>query len=136
MVSKTSRLRARPEKVVFETETGDIEYSIRPLKTKEILHMQELVSAKKDTEAFVYFIYITLKKDDPDISEEDVKELEANYLMKLMKVIERVNGMEGMFTEKSEIIKKKSEELKNPVLGLNKESFHEKIKSIQQQSNK
>lgn len=135
MVSKTSRLRAKPEVITLKGADGEeIIYNIKPLKTKEILRMIELAQDKKEMEAFTYMIYETLKKDDPEVTKEEVEELDANFLMEIMKAAERVNGMDGMFSAESQIVKKKEGEGRNPLAGLDKESFRAKVKDIQQRS--
>ena len=97
MVSKASRLLAKGELVSFETESGMVDYNIKPLKNKELLEVIEL-GEKNDTRSMMLkMLYFSLIKDDPEITITDVENMDAPYLIQLLKIIQKVNRLEGLF---------------------------------------
>ena len=98
MTSKASRLLAKGELVSFETETGIVDFNIRPLKNKELLDIMDCAE-KKDTRTMILkLLKFTLEKDDPEITFQDIENLEVAYLQKILQTIERVNKLDGMFS--------------------------------------
>ena len=97
MVSKASQLRAKGEKVSFETETGLIEYLIKPLKNKELLEVMELAEKNNSKAMLKLFLKYSLIKDDPSLTDADIEDMDASYLLELLKIISKVNKLEGMF---------------------------------------
>ena len=96
MVSKASRMIAKGEMVSFETENGTVDWVIKPLKNKELLEIIDLAE-KKDTKSMLNkMLMYTLEKDDPEITMQDIENMSASYLMKILKLITKVNGLEGM----------------------------------------
>ena len=110
MVSKASRLLAKGEKIVFETENGTVEYIIKPMKNKELLEITDraeevkrltdsknFAESKKLSKALTLFMLkSTLIKDDPEITDNDLEEMSAVFTIKLLKKIVEVNGLEGL----------------------------------------
>ena len=94
-MSKFSGLRANKETIEVETADGKLEIDIHPLKNKELMDagedFQKNVMSSKGT---TRLIMLTLKKDDPDVTEEDVAELPLPMIAEIMKAIMRVNKLD------------------------------------------
>lgn len=99
------RLRAKGEKVVFDTEDGKKEYLIRPLRNEQLLEIQELWDKKEDSKAQAkantLFVMYSLNRDDKIVNgseesfgEEEVKDMETPFLLDIMETAARVNDME------------------------------------------
>jgi hypothetical protein len=94
-MSKFRGLRALPETIELDTEDGEIEVTIHPLKNKELveataLFQKDVMSAKGQAK----LILLTLQKDDPTVTEEEIAEFPASAIMDIMMAIMRVNKMD------------------------------------------
>lgn len=109
-----SRLRAKGEKIVFDTEDGQKEYLIKPLRNEQLLEIQELWDSKKQTDANIKFVMYSLNRDpkieagtEPYFTEEEIKQMETPFLIEIMKTASKVNGIDKMV----EFADKKKQEL-------------------------
>ncbi len=101
---KGSRLRAKGEKIEFDTDDGKKIYEIRPLKNKQLLEIVELADKKKGIESAILMAKYSLNADprivngteDP-FDDEEMKELETPFLFQILKLASKVNKLEDMF---------------------------------------
>ena len=94
-MSKIDRLLGKGEKISFKVGKEDIEFSILPLKNRELLEVMKLAEDKNIEEMMTKMVFYSLNKDDPTITMEQVKEMP--YLFDFLKVITRVNHLGDMF---------------------------------------
>lgn len=94
-MSKFQRLRAESEILKFETESGKIQVTINPLTNRELTEVAELfeknVMSPKGT---AKVMMMTLRKDDPTITEEEIAEFPAPVFVEIMSSVLRVNKLD------------------------------------------
>ena len=101
------RLRAKGEKIIFDTEDGEKEYLIKPIKNEQLLEIQELWDKKEDTKAQAkantLFVKYSLNRDskivagtEEPFTDDEIAQMETNFLIEILEVAARVNGMEKM----------------------------------------
>ncbi len=101
---KGSRLRAKGEKIEFDTEDGKQTFELRPLKNKQLLEVTELADKKAGIKAAMLMAKFSLNAD-PKIKngeidafdDEEMDEMDAPFLLQIMKVASKINGLEDMF---------------------------------------
>ena len=102
---KQNRLRAKGEIVKFDTEDGEKEYLIKPIKNEQLLEIQEFWDKKDDPKASAkantLFVKYSLNRDpkiengtEPPFDDEEVAQMETNFLLQVLEVAARVNGLE------------------------------------------
>ena len=104
-MSYTKRLRAKGEKIVFDTEDGKREFTLRPMKNKQLLEVMSLAEesnkdAKKGMESAFLMAKYSLNndlKDTEKFTDEDIAEMEVCFLMPLLKKASKINGLGDMF---------------------------------------
>lgn len=96
-MSKVSQLIGKGEKIEFETENGKVEFLIKPLKNKELLEVVELAEKKDNKSMLIKLMYYSLQKDDPTITEKEIEDMDTSFLLDILKIITKVNRLEGMF---------------------------------------
>lgn len=96
-MSKASQMRGKGELVKFETEDGEVEWRIKPLKNKELLEITDMAERKQTSDMLTKMIFYTLRKDDITVTEQEIKEMDSSFLMDLINIIAKVNKLEAMF---------------------------------------
>lgn len=96
-MSKISQLIGKGEKIEFDTENGKVEFLIKPLKNKELLEVIDFAERKDTKDMLLRLLRFTLQKDDGSVTDQEIENMETPFLMQLLKVITKVNGLEGMF---------------------------------------
>ena len=101
---KGSRLRARGEKIVFDTEEGKKEYELRPLKNKQLLEITELADKKEGIKSAMLMAKYSLNADpkikngeEDAFTDEEMEEMETPFFLQVMKIASKINGLEDMF---------------------------------------
>ena len=94
-MSELSRLFAKPERINLD----GIEIEIKPLTLEQLELFADLADAKKRTEAVREIIYQTLKQSIPDVTREEVNNLNLGHATVIMNAIMKVNGFEKMGKE-------------------------------------
>lgn len=110
-MNQGSRLRAKGEKIIFDTEDGQKEYLIKPLTNAEFLELQELWDKKEQNKANTLFVKYSLNRDpkilkymiDPKaegtekpFEDEEIAQLETPFLIQIMERASKVNGIDKM----------------------------------------
>lgn len=110
-MNQGSRLRAKGEKIVFDTEDGEKEYLIKPLTNSEFLELQGLWDKKEEKKANTLFVKYSLNRDpkilkyliDPKaegaekpFEDEEIAQLETPFLIQIMEIASKVNGIDKM----------------------------------------
>ena len=110
-MNQGSRLRAKGEKIIFDTEDGQKEYLIKPLTNAEFLEIQELWDKKEQTKANTLFVKYSLNKDpkilkymidstakgaEKPFEDEEIALLETPFLIQIMEIASKVNGIDKM----------------------------------------
>ncbi len=108
-MNKGCRLRAKGEKIIFDTEDGKKEFVLMPLKNKQLLEITEL-GEKAETEsksglkaAFLLAKYClnnnpkVQESEDGPFTDEEIREMETCFLLPLVKKAAKINGMEDLF---------------------------------------
>ena len=72
-----------------------------------------LFDEQKSNEASNYIVFRTLKKDDPEITLEEIEELPVPVILKLMKEISKLNGMPELDFQETMKSENNVEDLKN-----------------------
>ena len=101
---KGSRLRAKGEKIVFDTEDGKKTFELRPIKNKQLLEVTEIADKKEGLKAVMLMAKFSLNAD-PRIKngeidafdDEEMEDMDAPFLLQIMKVATKINGLEDMF---------------------------------------
>ncbi len=101
---KGSRLRAKGEKIEFDTEDGKKTFELRPLKNKQLLEVTEVADKKEGIKAAMLMAKFSLNADprikngeEDAFDDEEMEEMEAPFLLQIMKVAAKINGLEDMF---------------------------------------
>ena len=101
---KGSRLRAKGEEIEFDTEDGKKKYKLRPIKNKQLLEVTELADKKEGIKAAMLMAKFSLNADpkikngeEDAFDDEEMEDMEAPFLLQIMKVAARINGLEDMF---------------------------------------
>lgn len=121
VISKGCRLRAKGQIVKFDTEDGEKEFLIKPLKNEQLLEIQELWDKKESKEAQnkanVLFVKYSINRDpkivdgtEEPFTDEEIEQMETNFLIQIMETAAKVNGLEKAM----EFQKKKMEFSTNP----------------------
>lgn len=101
---KGSRLRAKGEKIIFDTEDGKKTYILRPLKNRQLLEIVEL-GDKKDPksgmQATIKLAKYSLNRDkkiqdgvEESFTDEEIEDMETPFLMQILKLAVKINGLE------------------------------------------
>ena len=101
---KGSRLRAKGEKIVFDTEDGKKEFELRPLKNKQLLEVVELAEKKEGLKSSILMAKYSLNAgskivngEEDAFTDEEMDEMEAPFLLKILKTAAKINGLDDMF---------------------------------------
>ena len=101
---KGSRLRAKGEKIEFDTEDGKKVFELRPLKNKQLLEITELADKKEGIKAAMMMAKFSLNGDprikngeEEAFNDEEMEDMDAPFLLQIMKVASKINGLEDMF---------------------------------------
>ncbi len=101
---KGSRLRAKGEKIVFDTEEGKKEFELRPLKNKQLLEVTELADKKAGIKAAMLMAKYSLNADPKIVNgeedafdDEEMDDMDAPFLLQIMKIASKINGLGDMF---------------------------------------
>ncbi len=101
---KGSRLRAKGEKIVFDTEEGKKVFELRPLKNKQFLEVLELADKKEGLKSSMLMAKYCLNEDpkiknkqEDAFDDEEMEDMPAPFLFQIMKVAARINGLEELF---------------------------------------
>ena len=101
---KGSRLRAKGEKIEFDTEDGKKTFELRPLKNRQLLEVTEVADKKEGIKAAMLMAKFSLNADprikngeEDAFDDEEMEEMEAPFLLQIMKVAAKINGLEDMF---------------------------------------
>ncbi len=128
---KGCRLRAKGEKIEFDTEEGKKSFFLRPMKNRQLLEITELGEKKQGIQAAILMAKYSLNADpkivngteDP-FTDEEMNEMETPFLLQIMKVSARINGLEEMFDFQlrggKQALDPNSKNLENPLEVLNK----------------
>ncbi len=99
-----SRLRAKGEKIIFDTEDGKKEYELRPIKNKQLLEVVELADKKEGLKAALLLAKYSLNRDpkivngtEKPFTDEEMEETDAPFLMQIMEKAAKLNGMGDAF---------------------------------------
>ena len=101
---KGSRLRAKGEKVEFDTEEGKKTYELRPLKNKQLLEVVELADKKQGLKSSILMAKYSLNADsrivngtEEPFTDEEMDEMDTPFLLQILKIAAKINGLEDMF---------------------------------------
>ena len=104
------RFRAKGEKIEFDTDEGKKEYLLKPLKNKQLLEIVELGEKKEGIKAALIMAKYSLNADpkiingtEKPFTDEEMEEMEAPFLLQIMKKTAKLNGLEDMFDFDAEI---------------------------------
>lgn len=103
-MGKGSRLLAKGEKIIFDTEEGEKIYTLKPLKNYQLLEITEKGEQKKGMEATMLMVKYSLN-NSPEIvngieqpfDDEEIKEMPTPFLLQTLKLAAKLNGLEEMF---------------------------------------
>ena len=101
---KGSRLRAKGEKIEFDTEDGKKVYELRPLKNRQLLEITEIADKKQGMKSAMLMAKYSLNADprivngtEEPFTDEEMEELESPFLLQILKIVAKINGLEEMF---------------------------------------
>lgn len=77
-----------------DIKIGDEVFTIKPLSGKHIGLILELGDENKKAEALKHIILYSLQQTDPTITLEDIDELPASIINKIMEIIMNVNELD------------------------------------------
>ncbi len=107
---KGCRLRAKGEKIELDTEDGKKEYTLKPIKNKQLLVIVEMADKKQELQAAILMAKHCLNEDpkikdgtEEAFTDEEMNEMETPFLLKIMKTAAKVNGLEEMFDFQSRV---------------------------------
>ena len=97
-VNKIKQITAQPDTI----EVGGVEFEIYPLSNEEFLRHIATSNGRNaqdvdQEEVTINIVTTILQKDDPEITEQDVREAPMELTIKVMEAIEQVNGLEDFF---------------------------------------
>lgn len=105
--SKSCRLRAKGETIKFDTADGDKEYMIKPMINEQLLEVVKLGEQNKGMEAAMKMAKYSLNNHESNImgdsgelepfDDEEVKAMPSNFLLELLNIAKKVNGLDKMF---------------------------------------
>lgn len=95
--SKVSQITASSQFI----EVGGVEFEIKPLSNEEFLNyvtngQRQNVDEEEITVELVTHI---LQKDDPNITEDEIRDAPMELLTKVLDAIEQVNGLEDFLSK-------------------------------------
>ena len=101
---KGSRLRAKGEKIEFDTEEGKKTYELKPLKNKQLLEIVELADKKENMKSAILMAKYSLNADPKIVNgqedafdDEEMNEMDAPFLLQILKIAAKINGLGDMF---------------------------------------
>ena len=101
---KGSRLRAKGEKIIFDTEDGKKEYELRPLKNRQLLEIVELADKKEGLKSAILMAKYSLNADpkivngtEEPFTDEEMDEMDSPFLIQILKTAAEINGLGDMF---------------------------------------
>ena len=96
MVSKISLILAKGETYTWENPDGTkIGLEIKPLDTADMMEMTQIVKTKGESAAQFHLLKKTLVQADPEVTDEEIRRIPMTVTVPILKVINRVNGMDG-----------------------------------------
>ncbi len=114
------RLRAKGEKIVFDTVDGKKEYELRPIKNKQLLEVVEKADKKESMKAALLLAKYSINRDprivkgiieieqhgkitsidgsaEKPFTDKEMEETDAPFLMQIMEKAAKINGMGDVF---------------------------------------
>jgi len=104
--SKIQQITSQPETI----EVGGVEFEIHPLTNHEFLTQISGGRGRGERdqqEVMLNVITTVLQKDDPSITEEDVKNAPMELTVEVIEALEQVNGLEDFFEKARKQTQKK-----------------------------
>lgn len=101
--SKAQQVSAKPAEVTLEgvdpegNET-EVTWKIHALDMDTLLEVESMPE-NANKERLQHILYNTLVQDDPNVTEDEVLEMDAGFIMSIMEKIGEVNGIEDFFDE-------------------------------------
>ena len=99
-----ARLRAKGEKIVFDTVNGKKTYELRPIKNKQLLEVVEKADKKESMKAALLLAKYSLNRDpkiengtEKPFTDEEMEETEAPFLIQIMEKAAKINGLGDVF---------------------------------------
>jgi len=89
-MSRLSKLTGKPKEIEIQGE----KFSISPLKGKDLhLFMDKGKTAKEQAQTTINLIYLSLLPGMPDVTKEEIENLDATVLNKIALEIAELNGL-------------------------------------------
>ena len=115
-----NRLRAKGEKIIFDTEDGDKEYLIKTIKNEQLLEIQGFWDKKDDPKASAkantLFVKYSLNRSpkiengtEEPFDDDEIAQMETNFLLQVLEVAARVNGLEKAISFQQRALEDKSD---------------------------
>lgn len=85
------------DKVVETVDLGEgFEINIRPLPGEhmDLFFEVQNASPSRQKEIMYELAYLTIKRDDPDVTREDVNEIPIGYVTEIVNAVLRANGID------------------------------------------
>lgn len=100
-MNKGCRLRAKGKEIVFDTADGKKKFTLKPLRNEQLLKVTELGEQEKGMESALLMAKCSLnnglQKEEEHFDDEEIKQMEACFLMPILKEAAELNGLGDMF---------------------------------------
>ncbi len=133
---KGCRLRAKGEKIEFDTENGKKTFELRPIKNKQLLEVTEIADKKQGLKAAMLMAKFSINADpkikngqEDAFDDEEMDDMPAPFLLQIMRVAAKINGLEEMFdfqlkSQQGQLAQESQPDSKETILDRNLEALN------------
>ena len=133
---KGCRLRAKGEKIEFDTENGKKTFELRPIKNKQLLEVTEIADKKQGLKAAMLMAKFSINADpkikngqEDAFDDEEMDDMPAPFLLQIMRVAAKINGLEEMFdfqlkSQQGQLAQESQPDSKEAILDRNLEALN------------